>query len=202
MEIAHRLNQHIGLILVYLPLMNIILKDCWTWNSPIYSLQGIVIGCIHVFAMLRCMNMVCFYWDIMIKDLEAILGFDIYCWIWLCAIVAKEQLLSFWRIISMKMHMRLCRSCVNNSVICEIINWLRKLMWFGSSLRGISGYWKMCRYELTDMITYLGCFTFFFTLNATDTKWLDLHCWCPQTTIIINKVSMSKKLKILISTYI
>lgn len=43
-------------------------------------------------------------------------------------------------------------------------------MQFGSSLRGTRAYWTKCRFELTDMITQLGCPYLFFTLSAADTK--------------------------------
>ena len=52
-------------------------------------------------------------------------------------------------------------------------------MRFGSALCGILSFWNKRRGELCDMITQLGSPTFFFTLNATDTKWHDLHMLMP-----------------------
>ena len=52
---------------------------------------------------------------------------------------------------------------------------VENLMRFGSSLRGTRAYWTKFQAELTDMITQLGCPSFFFTLSVTDTKWPELH---------------------------
>jgi len=54
-----------------------------------------------------------------------------------------------------------------------------QVMRFGSSLRGTRSFWHKAKNELTDMISQLGCPTFFFTLSAADTKWPDLHAIMP-----------------------
>lgn len=54
-----------------------------------------------------------------------------------------------------------------------------QVMRFGSSLRGTRSFWHKAKNELTDMISQLGCPTFFFTLSAADTKWSDLHAIMP-----------------------
>ena len=56
-----------------------------------------------------------------------------------------------------------------------------QIMRFGASLRGTRSFWHKSKNELTDMISQLGCPTFFFTLSAADTKWPDLHAVMPGT---------------------
>ena len=50
---------------------------------------------------------------------------------------------------------------------------------FGFSMRGTRSYWNKSRVELTNMINQQGTPTFFFTLSAVDTKWLDLDALMP-----------------------
>jgi len=57
---------------------------------------------------------------------------------------------------------------------------VEKVMRFSSSLCGTRSFWHKAKNELTDMISQLGCPTFFFTLSAADTKWLDLHAIMPK----------------------
>jgi len=59
-----------------------------------------------------------------------------------------------------------------------------QIMRFGSALRGTRSFWNKRRYELTNMITQIGCPTFFFTLSAADTKWHDLHMVMPGNSTI------------------
>ena len=58
---------------------------------------------------------------------------------------------------------------------------VKRLMCFGSCLRGMKAYWNICRNDLTDMISQIGCPTLFFTLSAADTKWPDLHKVMPNS---------------------
>lgn len=50
-----------------------------------------------------------------------------------------------------------------------------QIMCFSSSLRKSHSFWTRSRGELSDMIIQQGNHTFLFTLNASDTKWHDLH---------------------------
>lgn len=52
---------------------------------------------------------------------------------------------------------------------------VEQLMHFISSMRGTRPYWNKCHVELSNMINQIGSPTIFFTLSATNTKWLDLQ---------------------------
>ncbi|XP_059064107.1 uncharacterized protein LOC131856362 [Cryptomeria japonica] len=50
-----------------------------------------------------------------------------------------------------------------------------QLLCFIASLRGTRAYWNRSRKDLTIMVRQLGAPMLFFTLSATDKKWLELH---------------------------
>ena len=54
-----------------------------------------------------------------------------------------------------------------------------KVMRFGSSLHGTRSFLHKAKNELIDVISKLGCPTFFFTLSVADTKCSDLHAIMP-----------------------
>lgn len=54
-----------------------------------------------------------------------------------------------------------------------------RLMYFGSTLRGIRSYWMKSHAELSDLLHQIGSPTIFFTLSAADMYWPDLHALMP-----------------------
>lgn len=57
---------------------------------------------------------------------------------------------------------------------------VRRMMCYGSTLRGTRAYWAQRRQELTDMINVTGSPHLFFTFSAADLQWPDLHRHMPQ----------------------
>ncbi|CAK5270706.1 unnamed protein product [Mycena citricolor] len=58
----------------------------------------------------------------------------------------------------------------------------RKMIRYGTKLRGTRAFWHSRRNELTDMIRVKGSPHLFFTLSAADLQWPDLHHHMPKET--------------------
>lgn len=63
------------------------------------------------------------------------------------------------------------------------------LMCFSFAIHGTRPFWNRCSAKLLDMVNKVGWPTLFFTLSATDTKWLDLHAMIPSTTFTTTQIT-------------